>query len=285
MESKPILTFDTSAINRLADDPVHEALINGLASGFFVRLTFTSINEVAQNSCDERRDSLFQVCNVLLASGDCLLPVGELLQKMIRAFDRDTATFEWHGVDVGLDGDVEAAVRSAVISDDLSAAARDEAEPMKQLFKRIFDDTKPAFDKVFAANSSARPQSVGELIGGLQRGGQSWKIARSLYDRIAGHSADEGTVRRFWDRSAPFQCLMGAVCAALYDRGVRLSNTPGSLKAGWADTFMAAYLPYCDQFVTADSGQLACYREVGKLYTPSLTIRSWSDLRGALCVS
>jgi hypothetical protein len=243
------------------------------------------MSEVAQNSGDERRDSLFQVCKLLLASGDCLLPVGELLRKLVRAFDTDTSTFEWREVDVRLDEAVEAAVRSAVISDDLSAAAREEAEPMKQLFRRILDDTKPAFDRVFAANPSARPESVGELIAGLQRGGQYWKIARSLFDRIAGHSAHEGTVRNLWDRSAPFQCLMGALCAALYDRSVRKPNTPGSLRAGWADTFMAAYLPYCDQFVTADGGQLACYREVAQLYVRSLTVSSWCDFRGALCVS
>ncbi|HVA00080.1 MAG TPA: hypothetical protein VMV34_00340 [Terriglobia bacterium] len=285
MGNKPILTFDTSAINRLVDDPECDILINGLVSGFSLRLTFTSINEVAQTSGGARREHLFGICKQLLTSGDCLLPVGELLRMLIQAFDRDTSTFEWSEVDVRLEEAVEAAVRSAVIGDDQSAAAREEAEPMKQLFKRMLDDTKPAFDKVFAANPSARPESVGELIGGLQRGGQFWKITRSLYDRIAGHSADGGAARNFWDRSAPFQCLMGALCAALYDRNVRLPNTPRSLKAGWADTFMAVYLPYCDQFVSADGGQLACYREVAQLYVPSLTVRSWCDLRGALCVS
>ncbi len=251
MSNRPILTLDTSAINRLADDPSCEAVINGLAASFFVRLTFTSVDEVAQSSDAERRDRLLGVCKRLLASGECLLPVDELLQKLVRAFDTDTATFEWCKVDVRLDEAVEAAVRSAAISDELSKAAREEAGPMKQLFESMLRDTKPAFDSVFAANPSARPESVGELIGRLQRGSQYWKTAGSLYNSIAGQSADEGTVHKFWDRSPPFQCLMGALCAALYDRNVRLPNTPGSLRAGWADTFMAVYLPYCHQFVTA----------------------------------
>ncbi len=284
MENKTILTFDTSAINRLTDDAGHEALLQGLKAGFYQRLTFTSISEVAQNSGAERRERLYAVCKQLLTSGDCLLPVGELLQKLVQGFDTDTETFEWCKVDVRLDEAVEAAVRRAVISDDLSAATRKEAEPMKQMFKRILADTKPAFDKVFAANSSARPGSVWEFIRGLQRGGQYWKIARSLYDRIAGCSADERTVRKFEAVCAPFQCLMGVLCAALYDRNVRLPNTPRSLKAGWADTFMAVYLPYCDQFVSADRGQLACFQEVGQLYIPGLTVRSWAAFRSILCV-
>jgi len=284
LSNKPILTLDTSAINRLADDPSCEAVINGLAASFFVRLTFTSVDEVAQNSGKERREHLFGVCKQLLTSGDCLLPVGKLLQKLVRAFDTDAAGFKWDNVDVRLDEAVEAAVRSAAISDELSKAAWEEAGPMNQQFESMLRDTKPAFDSVFASNPAARPGSVGELIGGLQRGGQYWKIAGSLYDSIAGRSADEGTVHKFWDRSPPFQCLMGALCAALYDRSVRPPNTPGSLKAGWADTFMAVYLPYCDQFVTADSGQLACYREVAKLYVPDLTLRSWDDLSGVLSI-
>lgn len=284
MENKPKLIFDTSGINRLTDDLAREPLIAGLASGFSLRFTFTSINEVAQNSGAGRRDNLFRVCKLLLGSGDCLPPVGGLLQKLVRAFETDTATFEWGKVDVRLDENVEAAVRSVIIGNGVSAAAREEAEPLKRLFKRMLDDTKPAFDKVFAANPSARPASVGEFIAGLQHGAQHWKIAGSLYDGIAGHTADKGTVRSFWDRSAPFQCLMGAVCAAIYDKCIRVPNTRGSFKAGWADTFMATYLPYCEQFVTDDAGQLACYREVAQLYVPGLTIRSWQELRGALCV-
>ena len=42
-DNRPIITFDTSAINRLADDPDCEALIDGLGVGFHPRLTFTSV--------------------------------------------------------------------------------------------------------------------------------------------------------------------------------------------------------------------------------------------------
>lgn len=285
MGNKPILTFDTSGINRLADDPACEALIDGLAPGFFVRLTFTSIDEVAQNSEGARRDLLLRVCKRLLASGDCLMPVAELLQKLVRAFRNGPSTFEWGPVDVRLSETEEQALRGADLADVLSEAVRQEAAAAKKRFDQIYAQAKPAFDKVFEANPCARPESVGDLIGGLQRGGQYWKIARSLYDCLAGHAAEQGTVREFLDRNAPFQCLMGALCAALHDRNVRLPNTSGSIKAGWADTFMAAYLPYCDQFVTADNKQLACYREVAQLYVPGLALRSWCDLRGALCVS
>ncbi len=285
MGDKPILTFDTSGINRLADDSERDILINRLQSGFSLRLTFTSIDEVAQNSGGERRNRLLRLCKKLLASGDCLLPIGELLQKLIRAFEKDPSAFEWNRVEVRLTEAEEKAFRGADVADALSEAVRREAAVPKRRFEQLYAEAKPAFDRVFEANPSSRPKSVADLIGGLQRGGQYWKIAQSLYDRLAGHAAEEGTVRKFWDSSPPFQCVMGALCAAFYDRDVRPPNLPRSLEAGWADTFMAAYLPYCDQFVTADDGQLACYREVAQLHVPGLIIRSWYDLRGAVCMS
>ena len=60
MEDRPIWTPDTSAINRLADDPDSDALIAGLRSGFFVRLTFTSIGEVIAIENTDRRRKLLQ---------------------------------------------------------------------------------------------------------------------------------------------------------------------------------------------------------------------------------
>jgi hypothetical protein len=285
MGDKPILTLDTSAINWLADDTGHEALIRGLGSGFSLRLTFTSINELIQDSEGKHRDCPWRVCKQLLASGDCLLPVGELLRKLVLQFENGSSTFEWGQIDARLGEAEEQALRGADAGDVLSDAVRLEAAACKKRFDAIYAKARPAFDRVFKGRPSARPGSVADLIGGLQRGGQYWKIARSLYDRLAGHAAEEGTVRKSWDSSPPFQCLMGALCTALYDRDVRPRNAPRPLEAEWADTFMAAYLPYCDQFVTADDAQLACYREVAQLHVPGLILRSWCDLRGALCVS
>lgn len=159
MGNKPILTFDTSAINRLADDPACKSLIDGLASGFFVRLTFTSIDEVAQNSCGARREHLFGVCKQLLTSGDCLLPVGELLRKLVLAFENGSSAFALAQIDVRLGEAKERTLRGANVADVLSDAVRREAEPYKKKFEQINAEAKPAFDKVFEANPSARSAS------------------------------------------------------------------------------------------------------------------------------
>ncbi len=283
MENNPILTFDTTGINRLVDSPEREALIKGLAAGYSLRLTFTNVDEVAQNSDGERRARLLHVCKQLLQHGDCLIPIGELLRKLILTFENAPATFEWSRVDVRLTEAVEQVFLRADVTDVLSETVRQESAACKKKFDQIYMEAKPAFESVFEASPSARRINVAELIGGLQHGGQYWRIARSLYDQLAGHNSNEETVRKFWGCSPPFQCVIAALCAAHYDRNVRLPNEPGSIRAGWADTFMAACLPYCDQFVTADKRQLACYGEVAQLHIPGLVLRSWCEFRGALC--
>lgn len=285
MGDKPILMLDTSAINHLADDSHRDALISSLISGFFLRLTFTSIDEVAATSDNEKRDRLLYVWRRLLQTGECLLPGKELLQKLVESFRHNSCAFVWSLVDVRLDQDVEARLRDGSIGDigdDNSSTVRQENKDSNERFEKILEQARPAFTKVFEANPNARPQGVADLISGFQRGGQYWQLARNLYNSFPGCTADEETVRTFEEACPPFRCLMVALCVALYDRNVRLPNVSGSLRAGWADTFMAACLPYCSQFVTEDGRQLACYLEVAKICAFDLNIRSWSAVRANL---
>lgn len=284
MGTEPILSLDTSAINKLAGDVDSECLILGLTSAFSIRLTFTSVNEVAATSRCGDRSILIEVCKRLRASGDFLLPVGELLEKLIRAFEDGASPFEWSTVGVSLEKTVDAAFRSSDIGDDTSDAVRQEARTMKQRFEGVLDKAKPSFSKVSAMSLAAAGRSPSDLVSGLQRGGQYWKIASRLYEGITGHLPHTPTVQTLEHLCPPFRCVAVALCVALFDRCVRPPNTQGSLRAGWADTFMAAYLPYCDQFVTADERQLSCYREIASLCDLNVKIRSYNDLRRCLCL-
>lgn len=77
---------------------------------------------------------------------------------------------------------------------------------------------------------------------------------------------------------------MIALFAAQYDRCVRQRSDNRSLKAGRNDTFMATCLPYCDEFITDDDGQLACYKEVVSLTGIGAIIRSYDEFRNSFFV-
>lgn len=286
MKEQPILTLDTSAINRLADDPDSQPLMEGLRSGYFVRLTFLSIEEVVATTVGNRRHQLFGVCKRLLSSGDCIDPPDELLEKLIASFE-ESAPFNWQDVDVSFPEAQQTMARLENVSDELSEVVRAGAQSKARTFDQLYANAKPNFDKVL--NDDNRPESVCELVHGFRSGGQYWKMARNIYERVAEHSIDETTIRRFDMECPPFHALMVALCAAHYDRNAKPKVGPlaivQSLRAGWVDTFMAVCLPYCNLFITNDHGQSACYREVASLSDLDVQVHSYEEFRSSVCLT
>jgi hypothetical protein len=287
MGLSPILTFDTSGIsgtNCLADEPDSSALVAGLKSGFHTRFAFTSVSEIIATTSGERRRKLLRVCRGLLSSGDCIDPQHEIIRKMVKSFE-ETSPFDWTDVNVRFPEAENEIARQDNFGDDLAEEEREEARVLDGTFVKIYDDAKPAFDKLFAAGKEKVPRSVSELVARLQiTGGAFWTLASNLYARVGRIRPDETTIRRFVTECPPFHALMIALCTAQYDRCVRPQNVGPSLRSGRNDTFMSVCLPYCEQFVTNDSGQLECYKEVISICDLNVDIRSYEDFRNGFFV-
>ena len=157
MKDCPIWTPDTSAINRLADDLDSDALIAGLSSGFFVRLTFTSIAEVTANVDSDRRRKLIRVCRQLLSAGDLIDPQDEILKKMIEEFEAQPS-FDWRKVRIDFPEGQVAIAAQVNFGDELARHEREENERLKRRFARVFDDAKPNFDRLFSRGAEIRQE-------------------------------------------------------------------------------------------------------------------------------
>jgi hypothetical protein len=285
MNCNPILILDTSGINRLADDPDSQALIAGLRSGFHFRLTFLNVSEVIANEKRERRDQLLRICRRLMSQGDCIDPPHEIIRKMVTQFEQSLA-FDWTRVFVDFLEAQNAISHEESFSDDLADQEREELRALQKQFVRIYDDAKPAFDRLFNDNTVKTPVSVSELAARLQiPGGAFWHLAEGLYSRVGKLRPDSATLRRFIEICDPFRTLMIALCAAQYDRCIRPQNVGPSLRSGRIDTFMAIYLPYCHQFVTDDPRQMACYKEVVSVAGLSMAVKSYEEFRNGLLVT
>ncbi len=55
MDNRPIVILDTSAINRLLDEPDSPSLVSRLMKDMHVRFSFTSLSEVISTTIGERR--------------------------------------------------------------------------------------------------------------------------------------------------------------------------------------------------------------------------------------
>jgi hypothetical protein len=71
---RPIISYDTSAINRLLNDPDSSALVSILKSRYYTRITSTNIEEIIANSNIHRRQQLRDFIKPLAATGECFNP-------------------------------------------------------------------------------------------------------------------------------------------------------------------------------------------------------------------
>jgi len=281
MGHKPILIFDTSSINRLADEPDSDALIAAFRSGFYTKFTFTNVLEIVATTCGERRGKLLGVCKQLLCSGECIDPQKEIIRKLVVRFG-EQEPFDWREVDIRFRSAENEIARRDNFSDELAEKEREDARACEKVFNKIYDDDKPAFDKLYAAGTDKAPANVAEWVAQSRiTGGPFWTFARKLYEYVAKKPADEPTVRRFVVECPPFHAWMVALCAAQYDRCMRLVSAT-SLRSGRNDTIMSVCLPYCDQLVSADPRQSACYREIVSICGLSASVRLYEEFRGGL---
>src|SRR5438445_8672610 len=93
------LSFDTSGLNALADSPECSALVAGIRSGYFTRLTFPSVAEPLASSDLVRRNRLFNVLNALRLNGECLEAHNWILKELVLNYARKTGV-TWDSLDI-----------------------------------------------------------------------------------------------------------------------------------------------------------------------------------------
>src|SRR5260370_12051028 len=92
---RPVLIFDTSAINTLADDHASIALIGGINAGYFVRVPETVIAELVAVLNHKRRRRLFDVERRLRSEGEIIRPFAEIIRTSIKLFEANPGDFDW----------------------------------------------------------------------------------------------------------------------------------------------------------------------------------------------
>jgi hypothetical protein len=287
----PVVSFDTSAHNRLVDDgPRSEPVMAALISGFFFRFAGLSIEEMVATPDSAKRAALFAHCGrIQVGRTDCIQPHNELLRLLILAHSKNSSGFDWKGVNVRAP-DYERGIsqRELIGDEQLSADQRRDQLAQAKEYQKMFSRPRVEIEKVFAAHGEVPPPTFRQAIVRLQgsEGSLIWGMGKLLYDRAAGTNASEATIREFMDCCPPFRALIYAMLISWYDRGVGDRQTGEKLAAGRNDLFMAVYLPYCDQFVTAEirGEQEKCLREVAVVANLETKVLSYDDFSNSFLV-
>jgi hypothetical protein len=266
MDDKPIVAFDTSAINQLSDDPDCAALLPRIRAGFHVRLSATGVGELIATPDAPRRSKLVALCKQLLHSADCIHNAYHLLQMLIREFE-GSEDFDWQLVDVRFQQAEDDLRSGGTFNDSESQSVREENREAKRKFEEFYKRFNPLYRQAFAQRGATRPANLSESVDRLRKTGSFAKMASVLYAYISDRDPRRDpppalAVERFLRSCPPFHAYLLGLCAARYARNLKPSQGR-SMKAGALDTSMAACLPYCHVFVTNDRGMENCFKEIG----------------------
>jgi len=287
----PIVTFDTSAHNRLVKDGVRsESVLAAIRSGLFFRFAGLSIDEMVACPDPAKRAALFNYCARLqLGLSDCIFPPNELIRDQVIAHFESPATFNWKAVQVrAMEYERGIQRRKIVLDPQLSAEQRLDQNALQKQYKRLFFGLRPKLESVFAAHGEAPPRAFREVIARLQSGEGTliWDTGKLLYDRAAETDAGEETIKNFMAVCPPFRALIYGMLISWYDLAVRDRHVGERFRAGRNDLFMSVYLPYCDKFVTAEERgeQERCLREVCAVAGVETEILSYDDFCNSFLV-
>jgi hypothetical protein len=266
----PIISFDTSSHNRLVKDGVlSEPILARLRSGLSFRFVGLSIDEMIATADPIMRAALFAYCSRIQDGlSECIYPHHELIRRMVVEHHKNPSAFNWKTVDVRA-REYERAIRGRelVADEALSAEQRSDLKAQRRKYENMWTGLRAKLGEVFKEHGETPPPTFREVFSRSKcEGSLIWSIGKLLYDRGGETNASEATVTDFMDACPPFRSLVYAILLSWYDRAVR-DDKGEKFEAGRNDLFMAAHLPYCDKFVTAEvhGEQERCLREVASV--------------------
>jgi hypothetical protein len=287
---RPVVSFDTTVHNRTFKDGAtqSDAVLAGLKSGYFVRSTGLALEELVGTPDSSMRSGLLATAGRFQSGpGDCLLPQNELLRLLILAHHTAPDRFDWKAVNVSTSEYARAFSDRAFVDDALSTEQRNHLNQAKKEFEAPFSALRPKLEEIFERHGEAPPLTFKEVLPRIQgEGGLVWVFGKRLYDQAAGTDVSEATIRQFMEVCPPFRAVVYAFLLAWYDRSLRDRHLAEKFRAGRINLFMAIYLPYCDQFITAEiyGEQEKCLREVVSAAELTTMVRSYDDFCNSMLI-
>lgn len=279
----PIVSFDTGAHNKLVEDGcLSEPILAGIKSGLFFRFVGLSIDELIACSDPIKRAALRASCGRLQQGpSDCIYAHNEMLRLHILAH-KQNPSFDWKTVNVRA-WEYEKGIQqpALILDEELSKTQLSHQRNSGKEYDHVLVQLRPKLQKIFKDNGEDPPPTFRQAAARAEAANPNLIVGmgKPLYDHIAGTDASEETIKQFIDACPPFRAVIYALLMRWYQRAVRDPRTGEKYAAGWNDLFMAAHLPYCDKFVTAEKKreQEKCLREIAAVANLETEILSYDD--------
>jgi hypothetical protein len=263
---RPRIIFDTTAINRLEDGGNEsEPLMRALEIGYDVRLTAMSADEIVANAKNpERRRALLRRFGWLLHNARCIWPPNELVRLLVTAHQSNPTQFDWRQVYVRALV-YENAIPRQEFDDELCIEQRRVQFELERQFEKAWKALRPKLDAIITRDPSQLVPTFEEAARVcINPGGVLWGFGKGLYEHATGGTITDDEVKAFIGICPPFRAACYAMVMAWFNWSLSPPSSEKVPRSGRNDLMMAAYLPYCSKFVTADYAQHKDLTEIAK---------------------
>jgi hypothetical protein len=288
MPETPILIFDTSALNRFAKDSDSKPLFAGVLSAYAVRITGMTLDEFAATPELDVRRSLFHVCRRLLATGRSIAiePPAEILKLLIQQHSVNPNIFDWTNVTTRSIRLEEAIYDDILIEDDeLAKEQRTGILSTQKALEKLYERQRGEIEDSLRLGLERRPTNFEAHLAMIQApGGAFWRFVGEYYETDAVAAASEANLRDFFESCPPFRAFFLALALKWYDKCVRPLQMISTFRVKRNDLMFSVYLPYCDEFITADAGQESALKRVAYAANLRVRVRSYEDFASSFVV-
>lgn len=265
-----IYCLDTSAINRLLDDPDREPILKATLSVGSFRITAYNVLEAAKTRDELRRSDLIELMR-RLADGKRPLDRPNTILLTYASAHAEGASAARVNADGELEGLWIALNQPGLIDKDARREAMDWAVQSEDHFSEVVAGNREMFQDFFRTAPSERPKTAASTLRAyLNKQEECRSLLGAVYERQTGRRLCTSQYQVLV-REPVWALYFVGYAYALYHRSIRQSNFSDERNAGAIDLGQVVYLTLCDRFVTNDRAQYRALRLLNVLNTKRRT--------------
>jgi hypothetical protein len=170
----------------------------------------------------------------------------------------------------------EEAIPRRDFSDGVCVEQRRQHFQLEKDFETYWRRLRPELDAILEKEPAKRPIRFGDAVAiAVRDEGVLWGVGEVLYGYISGKEPSEAEIKTFMNICPPFRAACYGLVMAWYNWSLRPHG--GIPAAGRNDLMTAAYLPYCDQFITSDWAHRKDLREIAAAAEVECDILSFEE--------
>jgi hypothetical protein len=274
--------FDTSAINRLLDDPERHVIVTGLLSANRVLITALNIIEAAATADPLRRQSLLRLQKQLAGGFRPLRTPTDLLRALTLAYHRgiDSAplTIDETRADIWW-----AMTEPENLTEEEQARAYEAKQKLESSFSKSNQFARSILRGAFRRDEL--PRTAGSLIRFFAaRERPLLPTTSAVHEKLTGSPLSLDDMYRLFVALPEWPLYLAGFAQGIYAGAVQEQNYSASKNPGTIDLGFAVYLVHSDFLVTNDIRQRKALRIINALSPrrPRARVMTFDQIRRRL---